>query len=53
MFDVYYTHNDIGAKMLKTIDTDEHVIMLVRHHQPWDDFHVEGMEFLKKADSLN
>jgi putative nucleotidyltransferase with HDIG domain len=53
MFHIYYNHHAIGAEMLRRINTCEHVVLLVEHHQSWDDFHVEGIEFLKKADGLN
>lgn len=53
MFNVYYNHNVIGARILKSIDTGSKVIELVEHHQPWDDFYIEGIDLLKKADSLN
>lgn len=53
MFNVYYNHNIIGAGILKNINADSEVIELVKHHQPWDNFNIEGIELLKKADSLN
>lgn len=53
MFNIYYNHNMIGARILKDINTNSEVIRLVEHHQPWDDFRMEGIDLLKKADSLN
>lgn len=53
MFNIYYNHNIIGARILKNINVDSEVIKLVEHHQPWDNFHMEGIELLKRADGLN
>lgn len=52
MFNVYYKHPDLGAEILKTTGTDERVILLVKYHHS-EDNNIEGMELLKKADSMN
>ena len=53
MFNIYYNHPEIGAKLLRKVSTDEQVIMLVQYHQSSDNYSIEGLKLLKKADSLN
>ncbi|MDI6619137.1 MAG: HDIG domain-containing protein [Clostridiales bacterium] len=51
MFKIYYKHPEIGAKLLESIGTDKKVILLVENHH--SNKYIKGIEYLKKADSLN
>jgi putative nucleotidyltransferase with HDIG domain len=53
MFGIYYNHPDIGANMLESIGTDVQVVQLVRYHQSAGMDDIEGLDYLKKADSIN
>lgn len=53
MFYVYYNHPAIGAKLLEGINTDGHIVQLVRYHHSENNNQIEGIEILKKADSMN
>lgn len=53
MFNVYYNHHKIGADMLNKIGTDNRVVALVEHHQPWDNTYIEGIDVLRNADNMN
>jgi hypothetical protein len=48
-----FINNGIGANMLESIGTDSHVVQLVRYHQSEDAIEIEGLDYLKKADSIN
>lgn len=53
MFYLYYNHPEIGAKLLRSINTNEQVVMLVKYHHSSGYNYIEGMDILKEADSLN
>lgn len=52
MFNIYYNHPALGAKILEDIGTDVRVILLVRNHHS-ENCEIDGIELLKKADGVN
>lgn len=53
MFYIYYNHPEVGADILKTLNTEDGVVDLVRYHHSDTCRDIEHMDILKKADSLN
>lgn len=53
MFNTYYNHPEIGAELLRRLNTEEKVILLVRYHHSVKCVDIENIDLLKKADSLN